>query len=108
MSTDQYIHIVSNLKDLFGAKHKKPSILCVFAHPDDETLLSGGLFQAAKQEGIPCQLVTVTRGELGGRYSGVYGEKLAQIRAGELRKVAKTLNIPKLIHLSLPDKGVFS
>ncbi len=41
------------------------SLLCVHAHPDDETLTTGGLMARWRGAGLPVTLVTCTRGEQG-------------------------------------------
>ena len=40
-------------------------LLCVLAHPDDESLGAGGLLAKCAAEGIETHLVTATRGERG-------------------------------------------
>lgn len=78
----------------------------IFAHPDDESLLAAGAFAMAHSEKNPSYLVVASQGELGGRYKGVYGRRLAETRAAELVHVAKILHVTKLFPLSYPDKGV--
>lgn len=78
----------------------------IFAHPDDESLLIGGTFALAHEEGWQTTLVTVTRGELGGRFSGIYGKKLATVRSRELKDAARLLHIDSLHAWDFSDKGV--
>jgi LmbE family N-acetylglucosaminyl deacetylase len=78
----------------------------VFAHPDDESLLAGGTLALARAEGIRSLLVTVTRGERGGKFSGIYGKRLAITRTHELVRAAAALNITTVHHLQIPDMGV--
>lgn len=80
----------------------------VFAHPDDESLLMGGTLALAHGEGMHTSLVTVTRGELGGKFSGIYGKKLAIIRSRELIDAARILSVESLYNMKVPDKGVYS
>lgn len=40
-------------------------VIAVHAHPDDETLTSGGLLASCVMQGVPVSLVTCTRGEQG-------------------------------------------
>lgn len=97
---------IRHIQQLFPHKLVPGAILGVFAHPDDESLLVGGMFPLAHAEGFRTHLVTITRGELGGRFSGIFGEKLASLRVGELKRAAAILHICSFHHLSLPDKGV--
>lgn len=41
------------------------SVVCFFAHPDDETMLAGGLIALLTRQGIPVHVVCCTRGEGG-------------------------------------------
>ena len=40
-------------------------LMCVLAHPDDESLGTGGTLAKCAAEGVATYLVTATRGELG-------------------------------------------
>jgi LmbE family N-acetylglucosaminyl deacetylase len=71
-------------------------LLCIVAHPDDESLGLGGILAKYGAEGVETHLVTVTRGELGwfGPEEENPGpERLAQIRAQELSEAARVLGI---------------
>ena len=46
-------------------------LMCVLAHPDDESLGTGGALAACAAEGIATYLVTATRGERGRFGDGV-------------------------------------
>lgn len=41
------------------------SVVCFFAHPDDETMLAGGIIALLVRQGIPVHVVCCTRGEGG-------------------------------------------
>ena len=65
-------------------------ILCVYAHPDDETTTSGVSIIRYVREGVQVHVVTATRGELGTLGTGglIYTrEELPQVREAELRSV---------------------
>lgn len=94
------------MADIFPFSGRNPRIMGIFAHPDDESLLMGGTFAMAANDGIRSSLITVTHGELGGRFSGVYGARLAGMRAKELKRAARVLGIGTVVHLSAPDQGV--
>lgn len=79
----------------------KLKLLGVFAHPDDESLGSGGVLARYSAEGIETYVITATRGERG-RYrdnSDHPGpEALGRIREAELRAAASTLGVRE-VHL---------
>ena len=41
------------------------SVVCFFAHPDDETILAGGMIALMSQQRVPVHIVSATRGEGG-------------------------------------------
>ena len=71
-------------------------LMCVLAHPDDESLGNGGILARYAAEGIKTSLVTATRGERGWlgderEYPGL--QTLGQIRENELLDAAEVLDI---------------
>jgi LmbE family N-acetylglucosaminyl deacetylase len=84
-------------------------LMCVFAHPDDESLGMGGTLAKYAAEGIEIALVTATRGERGwgGRPEAYPGaEALGRVREQELRCAAETLGIGDLTFLGIMDGEV--
>ena len=83
------------------------SILGIFAHPDDEQLMSGVFAQAAS-EGIRTGLICATRGEEGeiADPSLATPETLGHVREGELRAAAIVLGIKHLWFLDYRDSGM--
>jgi N-acetylglucosamine malate deacetylase 2 len=82
------------------------TLLLVFAHPDDETFLTGGIACKYSSEGTAVVLVTATRGE-----SGKAGDPplcapgdLAGVREDELRRAAATLGICRIHLLGYHDR----
>ena len=74
------------------------SVLFVHAHPDDETIGTGGLIAHLASRGIRITLVTATRGERGevivGPLSNLAGTAaLAEERERELERAARTLGV---------------
>ena len=74
------------------------SVLFVHAHPDDETIGTGGLIAHLAGRGIRVSLVTATRGERGevvaGPLSPLAGTPaLAEERELELERAARTLGV---------------
>ena len=74
-------------------------LLCVLAHPDDESLGNGGILAKYASEGIATYLVTATRGEqgwFGDEAENPGPEALGRIREEELRCAAGVLGIAGL------------
>ena len=73
-------------------------VLAVVAHPDDETLIAGGVLARCAQNGVPARVLCLTRGELGGgedpqRTAGLREQELARATA-ELGAEAECLRHP--------------
>jgi LmbE family N-acetylglucosaminyl deacetylase len=86
-------------------------LLCVLAHPDDESLGMGGVLARYAAEGVETHLVTATSGERGwpGDPQEHPGERqLARMREAELRAAAEILGIRGLTLLRAPDGGLAS
>src|SRR4051794_38882961 len=83
------------------------ALLGVFAHPDDEQLLSGS-YAAAAREGITTGLICATRGEEGeiADPSLATPENLGQVREGELRAAATAVGVKYLWFLDYRDSGM--
>ena len=80
--------------------------MCVFAHPDDESLGTGGTLARYAAEGVETSLITATRGERG-RF-GDRGERpgpevVGRTREAELRAAAEILGIRDVTLLGYPD-----
>src|SRR5574341_2584536 len=81
-------------------------LMCVFAHPDDETLGTGSTLAKYAAEGVEVCVVTATRGERGwyGDEQDFPGlEALGKIREQELRCAAQTLGVRKVEFLDYID-----
>lgn len=79
-------------------------LLCVLAHPDDETLGFGGTLARCADAGIETYLVTATRGERGwsgGAYPGA--EQVARVREAELARAADVLRLREVAFLDYID-----
>jgi LmbE family N-acetylglucosaminyl deacetylase len=97
----------------------RPRILCVVAHPDDEISFAGTLYKAATHLGAACDVLTITNGEAGYKYSTlaerVYGleltdpevgrRELPAIRREELRRGLADLAVRDLYMLLERDDG---
>ncbi|GAB3615292.1 PIG-L deacetylase family protein [Humibacter ginsengisoli] len=84
------------------------SVLFVHAHPDDETLSSGGVILRLVERGVRVTLLTATRGERGGivpelrERVGDDPDVLTGIRLDELRRAVHALGIADAYFLGEP------
>src|SRR5207245_6229583 len=87
---------------------QKGGLLLVMAHPDDESMGSGGLVLRHTRAGIPTYLICATYGEAGwtGKPAGAKKEDLPEIRAKELEEAAAALAIDGVELWDYPDGGV--
>ena len=78
------------------------------AHPDDETLTTGGTMARLAAEGHRVVLVTATGGELGEVPEGFLapGEDLASRRARELEAACAILGVARHVNLGYGDSGM--
>jgi len=82
------------------------TILSVWAHPDDETYLAGGLSATLTDEGQRVVCVTATRGEAGeSSLPTDGGHHLAAIRTAELDEALALLGVEEHHWLDYPDGG---
>ncbi|WP_018502384.1 PIG-L deacetylase family protein [Parafrankia discariae] len=82
-------------------------LLGVWAHPDDETYLSGALMATAAQLGARVVCVTATCGELGGPVppGSPPGLTPGRLRVAELTEALDVLGVSEQVLLGLPDGG---
>jgi len=81
-------------------------LMCVLAHPDDESLGTGGTLAKYAAEGVATYLITATRGERGwfgdeADYPGPAA--LGRIRQAELCAAAQVLNLQEVNFLDYQD-----
>jgi LmbE family N-acetylglucosaminyl deacetylase len=81
-------------------------LMCILAHPDDESMGTGGILAKYSAEGIQTFVVTATRGERGWDtsapdYPGETG--LGKIREQELLNATKVLGVRSLFFLDYID-----
>ena len=86
-------------------------LLCVHAHPDDETITTGGVLRTAHDQGRATHVVTCTDGEEGeivgvGFDAVMLRPRLAEVRHGELAVALAALGagLPRL--LGYRDSGM--
>jgi LmbE family N-acetylglucosaminyl deacetylase len=87
---------------------RSQSLLLVHAHPDDESILTGGLILLAREAGHRVVLVTCTGGEEGEVHNldAAVRPRLAAVRERELRAAGHVLGIDRLVLLGYRDSGM--
>jgi LmbE family N-acetylglucosaminyl deacetylase len=79
-------------------------LMCVLAHPDDESLGTGGTLAKYAAEGVATYLVTATRGERGRYFEGRESMQIVgRTREAELRAAARELGIREVSFLDYED-----
>lgn len=83
-------------------------LLLVLAHPDDESMGTGGVILRHTRSGIATHLVCATYGEAGwmGKPPGAKREDLPEIRVKELEEAAAALALSGVELWDYPDGGV--
>jgi len=92
---------------------RRPTLMAVHAHPDDEVMSTGGVLAQAAEQGIRTVLVTCTGGEqgdgAGGAKPGEDGhdeQAVREVRLAELRRSAEHLGIEHVELLGYRDSGM--
>ena len=88
-----------------------PTLMTVHAHPDDETIGTGGTMAKAVAQGRRVILVTCTRGEMGeivvpDMDTPDNHRRLAEIRAGELERAMGRLGVTEWENLGYHDSDL--
>ncbi|MBI3980963.1 PIG-L family deacetylase [Candidatus Microgenomates bacterium] len=79
-------------------------ILCIFAHPDDESFGPGGTLAKYAKEGVQIEILCATRGEAGKNSTKENIENiLSETRAKEIIKASKVLGVKKVEFLDYRD-----
>ena len=90
-----------------------PTLLCVHAHPDDESLFTAGILAHYREQGIRTVLVTCTNGQFGIDHAGRGGDvpehdapSTLATRALELDAAAALLGVDRVVRLPFSDSGM--
>lgn len=85
-----------------------PTLVTVFAHPDDETFTVGGSMAAAADAGARVVTICATRGEVGeiADPSLATRETLGAVREAELRAACAVLGVHDVRFLDYRDSGM--
>lgn len=79
------------------------TIVTVWAHPDDETYVAGGLMAIARHLGNDVTCVTATDGDFAS--TDVERRRIAALRRGELDLALDLLGVTDRVRFGLPDGG---
>jgi LmbE family N-acetylglucosaminyl deacetylase len=82
------------------------TLVSFHAHPDDESLLTGGTLARAVAEGHRVVLVLATSGEAGLAATSCGGATLGRRRQAELEGAAQALRCARVVQLGYRDSGV--
>jgi mycothiol conjugate amidase Mca len=90
---------------------ERPTLLAVHAHPDDETISTGGVLARASAEGKHVVLVCATHGEVGEIVlpeldTPEIRATLGEVREAELREACRILGVHELFFLDYRDSGM--
>lgn len=85
----------------FWKEGQSPSLLAIFAHPDDESFAVGGTLARYAAEGAQVSLLCATRGEAG--IEGTAPEETAKVREQELRAACAVLGVREVRFLNYRD-----
>jgi LmbE family N-acetylglucosaminyl deacetylase len=81
------------------------TLLCIIAHPDDETMLCGGTLAALAARGLDIHVLCATRGEGGelGEPAVCTREELGRVREAEMRCACQKLGVRQVTFLDYVD-----
>ena len=85
----------------------KRTLLAVHAHPDDETITTGGTLARYGAEGVRTVVVTCTQGDLGWVFDpDLVGRDVGTLRDAELESACSMLGVGRLVRLGYCDSGM--
>lgn len=87
---------------------RRPRLMGVFAHPDDEIFCAGGTLARWAEAGCETLVLSATRGEAGQIQDGRAATRatLGAVREGELRAACALLGVRRVECLDYPDGGL--
>ena len=96
---------------LSKTKNNQLTLLIVHAHPDDESISTGGILAKYSADGVRTVLTYCTRGEAGDILNPDFvppqpGMSITDIRAKELEKALKVLDVKSAKFLGYRDSGM--
>jgi len=91
-SIDEVLGRISNKK-----------LLVVFPHPDDESVMAGGIIQRAMKLGFEVTVLTLTEGDRGKIFVNGRGRSTVEIRRQEMAEAMSRLGVTDWIMWKFPD-----
>lgn len=85
---------------------RRPRLLVVVAHPDDESFGTGSVIAQAARRGVEVTVCCATRGEAGHDEGPEPVDDLAATRERELREAAAILGAARVVLLGYGDSGM--
>ncbi len=88
---------------------RQPTLLGIFAHPDDESFGPGGTLARYAREGAAVDVIIATDGIAGSvtdRWTAAHHDTLAQARSAELANAAVALEVRSIWSLPYRDSGM--
>ena len=97
--------------NLSNSKNNQLTLLVVHAHPDDESISTGGVLAKYSADGVRTVLTYCTRGEAGDILNPEFvspepGMGITEIRAIELEKALNVLDVESVHFLDYRDSGM--
>ncbi len=94
-----------------NTKNNQPTLLVVHAHPDDESISTGGILAKYSADGVRTVVTYCTRGEAGDILNPDFvapqpGMSITDIRAVELEKAINVLDVKSVNFLGYRDSGM--
>ena len=91
----QIFIICCQMKSIVKALEKisNKKLLVVFPHPDDESVMAGGIIQRAIKMGFEVTVLTLTEGDRGKIYVNGKGRSTAEIRRQEMAEAMSRLGV---------------
>lgn len=87
----------------FLSKIKNKKLLVVFPHPDDESVMSGGLILRARELGFWITVLTLTEGGRGKIHVSGKGRSVSEIRRGEMTAAMHWLGVADWVQWKFDD-----
>jgi LmbE family N-acetylglucosaminyl deacetylase len=97
---------INNVSEKMNGKQEALRLMAILAHPDDESMGTGGILAKYASQGVETYLVTATRGERGwfgdeSTYPGA--NELGRTREAELNAAAQVLGLKQVSFLGYLD-----
>lgn len=89
--------------DSFLEKVQNKKILFVYPHPDDESVMAGGLIQRASKLGFAVTVLTLTEGNRGKIHINGKGRSVSEIRRDEMASAMSRLGVADWVMWTAED-----